>query len=263
MWASLIMVSLAASLSTCLPAPQAASTTPAPQAADYGDDYGDYDQESKATPQSSDGLGDILALGASLAEGLMAILANKVAFLSRLLADKELRESVHSSIGLGANLTGMLARAAVPLAQGLAAQVPVLINATHRAVAVANSPAVRQRAGEVAGAGVAAAQGVPELVGQGSRLVGSVIRAANDTAPLVLEGINEFTDQLPLIAGFASAYAEVNAEQTQKVVQTFSRSLSCNLECQDMLDPQEKVECEEKFCTELEDSDDSYDDYSI
>jgi len=214
MWASLIMVSLAASLSTCLPAPQT-STTPAPQAADYGDDYGDYDQESKATPQSSDGLGDILALGASLAEGLMAILANK-----------ELRESVHSSIGLGANLTGMLARAAVPLAQGLAAQ-------------------------------------VPELVGQGSRLVGSVIRAANDTAPLVLEGINEFTDQLPLIAGFASAYAEVNAEQTQKVVQTFSRSLSCNLECQDMLDPQEKVECEEKFCTELEDSDDSYDDYSI
>ena len=74
----------------------------------------------------------------------------------------------------------------------------MLINATHRAVAVANSPAVRQRAGEVAGAGVAAAQGVggqvstphlqvPELVGQGSRLVGSVIRAANDTAPLVLE----------------------------------------------------------------------------
>ena len=31
------------------------------------------------------------------------------------------------------------------------------------------------------------------------------------------QGITEFTDQLPLIAGFASAYAEVNAEQTQKV----------------------------------------------
>ena len=43
---------------------------------------------TQATPQSSDGLGDILALGASLTEGLMAILANKVAFLSRLLADK-------------------------------------------------------------------------------------------------------------------------------------------------------------------------------
>merc|ERR1719429_245792 len=85
---------------------------------------------------------------------------------------------------------------------------------------------------------------------------GSVIRAANDTAPLVLDGITEFTDQLPLIAGFASAYAEVNAEQTQKVVQTFSRSLSCNLECDDMTDPQEKAECEEKYCKELEEEDD-------
>merc|ERR1712032_203212 len=100
---------------------------------------------------------------------------------------------------------------------------------------------------------------VPTLVGQGSRLVGSVIRAANDTAPLVLNGITEFTDQLPLIAGFASAYAEVNAEQTQKVVQTFSRSLSCNLECDDMTDLQ-KTECEEKYCKELEEEDD-YDDY--
>ena len=39
---------------------------------------------------------------------------------------------------------------------------------------------------------------------------------ATFTFPL-LQGITEFTDQLPLIAGFASAYAEVNAEQTQKV----------------------------------------------
>ena len=28
---------------------------------------------------------------------------------------------------------------------------------------------------------------VPVLVGQGSRLVGSVIRAANDTAPLIIQ----------------------------------------------------------------------------
>ena len=34
----------------------------------------------QATPQSSDGLGDLLSLGASLAEGLMAILANKPAY---------------------------------------------------------------------------------------------------------------------------------------------------------------------------------------
>ena len=28
---------------------------------------------------------------------------------------------------------------------------------------------------------------VPELIGQGSRLIGSVIKAANDTAPLILD----------------------------------------------------------------------------
>ena len=38
------------------------------------------------------------------------------------------------------------------------------------------------------------------------------------------QGITEFNEQLPLIAGFATAYAEVNAEQTQKV------SLWCLLE---------------------------------
>ena len=74
------------------------------------------------------------------------------------------------------------------------------------------------------------------LIGQGSRLAGSLIKAANDTAPLVInvsfvhninslfygeifQGIQEFTDQLPLITGFASAYAEVNAEQAQRVSQ--------------------------------------------
>ena len=65
-----------------------------------------------------------------------------------------------------------------------------------------------------------------------------------------------------------------------QVVQTFSRSLSCNLECEDLTDlqvehlkqlpmfpqafqmftPQEKAECEEKYCKELEEEDD-YDDY--
>merc|ERR1712192_125022 len=143
--------------------------------------------------------------------------------LMAIFTNKELQDAVGTTWGAGVNLTGQLTRAAVRVAQGIVASVPT-------------------------------------LVGQGSRLVGSVIRAANDTAPLVLNGITEFTDQLPLIAGFASAYAEVNAEQTQKVVQTFSRSLSCNLECDDLTDLQKKAECEEKYCKELEVEDD-YDDY--
>merc|ERR1712126_585297 len=106
--------------------------------------------------------------------------------------------------------------------------------------------------GQLTRAAVPVAQGivasVPTLVGQGSRLVGSVIRAANDTAPLVLDGITEFTDQIPLITGFASAYAEVNAEQTQKVVQTFYTSLQCDLQCRDIEDEDLKAECEVQFC---------------
>merc|ERR1712212_49281 len=179
----LLLVSFLAVPCPSIPAPQTSES-------DYGDDYGDYDASVQGPASNpSDGLADLLKMGAGIAQGLMAIFTNKVNFLVSLLSDK-----------------------------------------------------------------------VPTLVGQGSRLVGSVIRAANDTAPLVLNGITEFTGQLPLIAGFASAYAEVNAEQTQKVVQTFSRSLSCNLECDDMTDLQKKAECEEKYCKELEEEDD-YDDY--
>merc|ERR1712107_307108 len=169
---------------------------------------------------------------------------------------QELQDAVGTTVGAGVNLTGQLTRAAVPVAQGIVGAVPALLNATRSAVAVASSPEVQSRVRTVAGVGAQVADGVGMTASQGSRLVGSVIRAANDTAPLVLDGITEFTDQLPLIAGFASAYAEVNAEQTQKVVQTFSRSLSCNLECDDMTDPQEKAECEEKYCKELEEEDD-------
>ena len=82
----------------------------------------------------------------------------------------------------------------------------------------------RERVQQIAGVGTRVAQGAgniasgaPELVSQGSRLAGSLIHAANETAPLIVDGIQEFTDQIPLITGFASAYAEVNAEQTQKV----------------------------------------------
>jgi len=78
------------------------------------------------------------------------------------------------------------------------------------------------------GVGTIATQASQQL-GEGSRLAGSVIKAANDTAPLVISGIQDLTDQLPLITGFASAYAEVNAEQAQQVVQTFQSSLQESL----------------------------------
>merc|ERR1711902_13840 len=109
--------------------------------------------------------------------------------------------------------------------------------------------------------GGSVASQAPLLLSQGTRLAGSLIKAANDTAPLIVDGIQEFTDQIPLITGFASAYAEVNAEQTQKVVQTFYTSLQCDLQCRDLEDDDLKAECEVQFCKKNdEDEDDYYDD---
>jgi len=94
---------------------------------------------------------------------------------------------------------------------------------------------------------------VPTLIEQGGKLIGSVIKAANDTAPLILNGIEEFTDQLPLITSFASAYAEVNAEQAQKVAQTFYTSLQCDIQCKEVVDKDLKQECQVQFCKRQED----------
>ena len=70
----------------------------------------------------------------------------------------------------------------------------------------------------------------------------------------MLQGIQEFTDQLPLITGFASAYAEVNLEQVQRAAQTFHTSLQCNLKCKDVMDELLNKECMLKFCVEADDN---------
>merc|ERR1711892_917941 len=41
----------------------------------------------------------------------------------------------------------------------------------------------------------------------------SLVRATNDTAPLVLEGIQEFRDFSPLVFGFARAFLETQQEK--------------------------------------------------
>jgi len=68
-----------------------------------------------------------------------------------------------------------------------------------------------------------------------------------------MQGIEEFTDQLPLITSFASAYAEVNAEQAQEVAQTFYTSLQCDLQCREVEDQDLKQECQVQFCKRQED----------
>merc|ERR1739845_209748 len=73
----------------------------------------------------------------------------KVTFLSKLLSDEEFQESIGGTVDAAVNLTGTVARVAIPVAQGVL-------------------------------------ESVPTLVTQGSRFAGSVVRAANDTSPLLL-----------------------------------------------------------------------------
>jgi len=178
------MVSCLLASSIALPAPQATNTATA------------QEKVAEEQQQNLNGVTEILKFGASLVEGFIALMGQKVTFLSKLLSDQEFQESIGGTVDAAVNLTGTVARVAIPVAQGVL-------------------------------------ESVPTIVTQGARFAGSVVRAANDTSPLLLEGIAEFTDQIPLIADFASAYAEVNAEQSQIVAETFSRSLTCNLECQE------------------------------
>jgi len=237
---------LFSSLISGLPAPQSSETSNLNPSSSFDDYYGDYDENSKAsTPTSDNGLGDLLKAGSSFAQGFLA-----------LLGAKELRDQVGQTVSSGLNLTSQIARVAVPLATAAADQAPTIINASRAALQSLTAEENQQRVRQITGAGSQVAQRVgvvasqaPELIGQGSRLLGSVIKAANDTAPLILDGIQEFTDQLPLITGFASAYAEVNAEQAQKVAQTFYTSLQCDLQCRDVVDKDLKQECLVQFCT--------------
>jgi len=247
-----ILFTLVISASNGKPAPQSSSAD-----SDYGDDYGDYDETSSQTGPSSGSVGDIIRAGSGLAGSLLS-----------LFNQKELRDQVGNTVASGINLTGEIVRAGVPLARAAIEQAPAIINGTRAALQAVNSDENRERVSQIAGVGTRVAQSAgtvasqaPELVSQGTRLAGSLIRAANDTAPLIVDGIQEFTDQIPLITGFASAYAEVNAEQTQKVVQTFYTSLQCDLQCRDLEDDDLKAECEVQFCKKNdEDEDDYYDD---
>jgi len=248
-----ILFTIIISTSSCLPAPQSESESDADD--DYNEFYGDFDGSSETQPTSGS-VGDILRSGAGLAGSLLS-----------LFNQKELRDQVGNTVSTGLKLTGDIINAGVPLARSAIQQAPAIINGTRAVLTAVNSDENRERVSQIAGVGTRVAQGAagvaagtPELVGQGTRLAGSLIKAANDTAPLIVDGIQEFTDQIPLITGFASAYAEVNAEQTQKVVQTFYTSLQCDLQCRDIEDEDLKAECEVQFCTKPEE-DDEYADY--
>merc|ERR1712106_902862 len=71
---------------------------------------------------------------------------------------------------------------------------------------------------------------------------GSLVQATNDTAPLVLEGIQEFRDFSPLVFGFARAFLETQQEKNMEVMDTFIGSFMCDLRCNG------EDDCQSDFC---------------
>merc|ERR1712227_580469 len=197
---------------------------PSPQE-DYDEDsYGDFTGEEDS--DTSEGPVDLLRFGAGALNGFLGLLQAKIGLLRSLLGNKELHQQIGGAIKTGLDVTRGIVAAKVGVVRTVADVAPDVIEGTR----------------------------------SGTRLIGSVVRAANDTAPLILDGIQEFTDQIPLITGFASAYAEVNAEQAQKVVGRFVGSFQCDQQCKDLVDEDLKAECEQQFCQQ-EEEEDSYDDY--
>merc|ERR1711971_840083 len=202
----------------------------------------DTDTAEAEEEEEKEDSGDLIKLGASALHGLLGLLGAKIDILRSLLTNKGLHEHVGKTVELGVNVTRDLVGAKVGAIRSAAELVPQLIDGK---VAILE----------------ASSKGSTNLVDQGSRLIGSAVKAANSTAPLVANIVQETVEQIPLATGFVSAYAEVNAEQAQKVARTFYGSLQCDLQCSGLEDPDLLEECENQFCKEDENSvyyDDDY-----
>jgi len=188
------------------------------------------------------GAGDLIKLGATALHGLLGLLGAKIDIIRSLLTNKGIHEHVGKTVEFGVNVTRDIVGAKVGAIRSAAELVPKLIDGKQSILE-------------------ASSKGSTNLVDQGSRLIGSVVKAANNTAPLVANIVQETVEQIPLATGFVSAYAEVNAEQAQEVARTFYGSLQCDLQCGQLEDADLLEECEAQFCQKGDNSvyyDDDY-----
>jgi len=76
----------------------------------------------------------------------------------------------------------------------------------------------------------------------------SVLKATNDTTPLLMENIDAVRSTAPLAVTFAGALLEEQREQNRKVFSTFINSFLCELLCSDESNNEEKEKCDERYC---------------
>jgi len=193
----------------------------------YDEDYyGDFTAEDADTAAGNTTQGpDLVKIGATALHGFLGILEAKIKFLRSLLKNKDLHEQLGNTVKAGVDVTRSLVKAKLGVVKTVADVAPDVIDGTR----------------------------------SGTRLLGSVVRAANDTLPLIADGIQEAQDMIPIVTGFATAYAEVNAEQAQKVASKFVGAFQCDQQCGNLTDEDLLAECSKQFCTQEEE--DAYADY--
>eukprot|EP00088_Acartia_fossae_P004229 TRINITY_DN11802_c0_g1_i1.p1 TRINITY_DN11802_c0_g1~~TRINITY_DN11802_c0_g1_i1.p1 ORF type:complete len:269 (+),score=77.43 TRINITY_DN11802_c0_g1_i1:118-924(+) len=243
-----------------LPAPQVSSNT-IPGSSDdvtppteVDEDYYYYDDydENDSSPGLPDLSGLITAIGSQV-PGLINLIQTKVAIVNTILNNKEFQERVGETIEVGGNLFQRIvipvASRAIPIAIDLIGKVPDLIQAGQGALAAGNqalgtltrTPEFQKETSK---------GGTQEMLASGSRVLGSLVKATNDTAPRVIKGLTELNEQLPLFTGFARAYAEVNAKEAQETAETFHRSFNCDFQCRGLAGSIRR-RCESKYCKKI------------
>jgi len=221
-------------------------SVPLPQESDSDQEYlyDDYNQDGDtgpAPPRLPDPA-DLLALLGDAAKGFMD-----------LIQRKDFQDRVGETAELGLNVAGQAVQIGAPIAVNAIQTAPRLITAGGQIIRnVLENESVRQagsavvRSGAVV-AGTVADQG-PRLVAGGTRLAGSIGTAAGQTLPLVVKGLQDFSEQIPFFVSFGSAYVNQNAKTILKATDTFGRSFRCDFNCKN-LSGLEKDTCEAENCS--------------
>lgn len=79
-------------------------------------------------------------------------------------------------------------------------------------------------------------------------IAGSILKATNDTTPLLIENLDNVRSTAPLAISFAEALFEEQREQNRKVFGTFLNSFLCELLCRGQSDDDKRAECNQRYC---------------
>jgi len=249
----LLLIASVLSVVGSSPVPQQGSVGAAAEDVEYAyDDYqSDADTPAGQPPRLPDPA-DLAALFGSAAKGFMELIQRKVDFLNNVIQSKDFQERVGQTVKLGLDVTGAAVEVGAPIAMNAIQAAPrVIADGGQMIRNVLENEDVRNAGSAAVRTGALVANTVaresPQILADGARLAGSISKAAGQTIPLVVEGLQQFSEQVPFFVSFGNAYVTQNAEQIHKATSTFSRTFSCDYNCNN-LQGSERETCQREHC---------------